>query len=51
MNLQFRGNISAASAIVALDDAYREGLIKKGNLIAFVAFGGGLTWGASLVRW
>ena len=51
MNLEMRGNISAASAIVALDDAYKEGRIKEGMLIAFVAFGGGLTWGASLVRW
>ena len=45
------GNMSAASIPVALDEAYREGKIKKGDNIVLVGFGGGLTWGASVVRW
>jgi len=34
-----------------LYEAVKEGRVKKGNLILMVAFGGGLTWGASLMRW
>lgn len=51
VNLDRYGNMSAASIPVALDEAYREGKIKKGDNIVLVGFGGGLTWGASLVRW
>lgn len=51
VNLDRYGNMSAASIPVALDEAYREGKIKKGNNVVLVGFGGGLTWGASLVRW
>ncbi|CEQ31339.1 3-oxoacyl-ACP synthase [[Clostridium] sordellii] len=51
VNLDKYGNMSAASIPVALDEAYREGKIKKGDDIVLVGFGGGLTWGASVVRW
>ncbi|WP_278548527.1 beta-ketoacyl-ACP synthase III [Paraclostridium bifermentans] len=51
VNLDRYGNMSAASIPVALDEAYREGKIKKGDNVVLVGFGGGLTWGASLVRW
>ncbi|MDU1538824.1 MAG: beta-ketoacyl-ACP synthase III [Paeniclostridium sordellii] len=51
VNLDRYGNMSAASIPVALDEAYREGKIKKGDNIVLVGFGGGLTWGASVVRW
>ncbi|CEN84837.1 3-oxoacyl-ACP synthase [[Clostridium] sordellii] len=51
VNLDKYGNMSAASIPVALDEAYREGKIKKGDNIVLVGFGGGLTWGASVVRW
>ena len=45
------GNISAATTIIALDEAYREGRIKNGDLVMLVAFGGGLTWSANLIKW
>lgn len=51
VNLDRYGNMSAASIPVALDEAYREGKIKKDDNVVLVGFGGGLTWGASLIRW
>ena len=45
------GNISSASIPVALTDAYQEKLLNKGDYLVFVGFGGGLTWGATLLRW
>jgi 3-oxoacyl-[acyl-carrier-protein] synthase-3 len=44
------GNTSAASVPLALDVAVRDGRIKKGDLVLMEALGGGLTWGAALVR-
>ncbi|MCX8117355.1 MAG: ketoacyl-ACP synthase III [Desulfobacterota bacterium] len=44
------GNTSAASIPVALDEAVREGRIKKGDLVLVSSFGAGLTWGAALFR-
>jgi len=44
-------NTSAASVPLALDTAVRDGRIQKGQLVLMEAMGGGLTWGASLVRW
>ncbi len=49
-NLDLRGNTSAASVPMALDEAVRMGKIQKGDLIILVAFGGGKTWASSLVR-
>jgi 3-oxoacyl-[acyl-carrier-protein] synthase-3 len=51
LNIEKYGNTSAASVPLALDQANRGGRIKTGDYIVMVAFGGGLTWGASLVRW
>ena len=45
------GNISSASIPVALTDAYRKKCLQKGDYLVFVGFGGGLTWGATLLRW
>jgi 3-oxoacyl-[acyl-carrier-protein] synthase III len=45
------GNTSAASIPIALDRAWRGGRIDEGDLVLFTSFGGGLTWGATLVRW
>ncbi len=50
-NLERYGNTSAASVPIALCEAADEGRIQDGALIALVAFGGGLSWGAALVRW
>ena len=51
VNLDHVGNISAASIPVALDEAVRAGKIHKGDLLLFVAFGGGFTWGATVLEW
>lgn len=45
------GNTSAASVPMALDTAVRDGRIQPGDLLLMEAFGGGFTWGASLVRY
>jgi 3-oxoacyl-[acyl-carrier-protein] synthase III len=49
MNLDKYGNTSAASVPIALDEAMKEGRAKPGDTILLVAFGGGLTWGSSLI--
>lgn len=51
LNIDKYGNTSAASVPLALDEANREGRIKPGDNLLMVAFGGGLTWGAAVVRW
>jgi 3-oxoacyl-[acyl-carrier-protein] synthase-3 len=45
------GNTSAASVPLALATARKDGRIKPGDLVLLEAMGGGLTWGAALVRW
>ncbi len=45
------GNTSAASVPLALVEAVEDGRIKKNDLVLLEAMGGGLTWGAGLVRW
>jgi 3-oxoacyl-[acyl-carrier-protein] synthase-3 len=44
-------NTSAASIPLALETAVRDGRIKRGDLLLLEGIGGGLAWGASLVRW
>ncbi len=51
INVDRYGNMSAASTIVALYEAAEQKVIKKGSIVVLVAFGGGLTWGASVIRW
>ncbi|MEE8494522.1 MAG: beta-ketoacyl-ACP synthase III [Nitrospirales bacterium] len=51
VNMDRYGNTSAASIPLALDEAVRGGRVQEGNLILMEAFGGGLTWGSTLVRW
>jgi len=45
------GNTSAASIPLALDVAVKDGRVKRGDLVLLEAMGGGVTWGAALVRW
>lgn len=45
------GNISSASCAIALDEAVRDGSVKKNDLVCLPVFGGGLTWGSALIRW
>lgn len=51
INVERFGNTSAASIPIALDEAYRQNKIADGDYVLCVAFGAGLTWGASLMRW
>jgi 3-oxoacyl-[acyl-carrier-protein] synthase-3 len=51
VNIDKFGNTSAASIAICLDEAKRNGKLKKGDLILLDAFGGGLTWGSVVLRW
>jgi len=51
INIDKYGNTSSASVPIAIDEAQKEGRLKKGSLVMLVAFGGGLTWGSSIIRW
>lgn len=51
LNIEKYGNMSAASSAVAFTEAVEEGRIKKGDTILMDAFGGGLTWGALVIKW
>lgn len=51
VNVDRYGNTSSASVPVALYEAVEQGRIHPGHLVVFVAFGGGLTWGAGAMRW
>jgi 3-oxoacyl-[acyl-carrier-protein] synthase-3 len=50
-NIVRYGNTSSASIPISLDEVVREGRLKPGDRLGFMAFGGGATWGASLMRW
>jgi len=50
VNIQKYGNTSAASVPIAFDECMREGKVKKGDIIIFVAFGAGVTWGANVIE-
>lgn len=45
------GNTSSASVLLALDEAIRDGRVKRGQTVLMEAFGGGFTWGSALVRY
>ncbi|MDH5639951.1 MAG: ketoacyl-ACP synthase III [Nitrospira sp.] len=45
------GNTSSASLPIALDAAVRGGRVAPGDLVLLGSFGGGVTWGAGLLRW
>ena len=45
------GNTSSASVPLALDEAIRDGRIKRGDMLLLEAFGGGFTWGSALIRY
>lgn len=50
ITLDRHGNTSAATVPTALDEAVRDGRIKRGQTLLLEAFGGGFTWGSALVR-
>ncbi len=51
INIDRYGNTSAASIPIALYEARQSGRIKPGDHVLLAAFGAGLTWGASLIKW
>ncbi len=51
VNIAEYGNTSAASIPMALSEAVRAGRVKPGDVVVFVAFGGGLSWGAVAWKW
>ncbi len=51
MNLEKYGNTSAASVPMTLDEANRAGWFKPGDVILTMAIGGGMAWGAGVLRW
>ena len=51
MNLDVYGNTSAGSIPLVLDELNRSGKLVSGMKIVLVAFGGGLSFGASLIEW
>jgi len=51
VNIDKYGNTSSASIPIALDEANRAGRLKPGDLVLMVAFGSGLIWGATVVKW
>jgi 3-oxoacyl-[acyl-carrier-protein] synthase III len=50
MNLSSYGNTAAASVLIALDEAISKDVLTRGDLVVTVSFGGGLSWGANLIR-
>ena len=50
VNIENYGNTSSASIPIALDEAMRSGRIRAGDYVLLVAFGAGLTWGATLLK-
>ena len=51
VNLDRYGNTSSASVPIALCEAIEQGRVKRGNYLAMVGFGAGLTWAAVVVKW
>ncbi|MFH1587591.1 MAG: beta-ketoacyl-ACP synthase III [Candidatus Diapherotrites archaeon] len=50
-NMDKYGNTVSASIPIALHEAAELGKIKKGDLVVLAGFGGGLSWGANVIRW
>jgi 3-oxoacyl-[acyl-carrier-protein] synthase III len=50
VNIHRYGNMSSATTIVALDEARKSGKVKAGDIVELVAFGGGFTWGAAVIK-
>jgi len=49
-NIAEHGNTSSASIPIAIDECIEKGKIKEGSLVLLTAFGGGVTWGGTLIR-
>jgi 3-oxoacyl-[acyl-carrier-protein] synthase-3 len=51
VNIDRVGNTSAASIPIAMSEATEEGRLERGDLVLLLAFGGGITWGSTLIRY
>jgi len=51
INMDRYANTSSGTIPILLDEMWRSGRIKRGDLVALVAVGAGWTWGAALLRW
>lgn len=51
LTIEKHGNTSAASIPLALDEAVRKNVVKRGEILMLEAFGAGLSWGAALVKY
>ncbi len=51
INLDRLGNTTAATVPLALDEAVRDGRIKRGDVLLMIVFGGGFTWGAAVLEY
>jgi 3-oxoacyl-[acyl-carrier-protein] synthase-3 len=51
VNVDKYGNTSAASVILALDEASKSGVLARGDKLMIVVFGAGFTWGAMILEW
>ena len=51
ISLDHCGNLSAASIPVLLDEVNKKGMLKRGDKVILSGFGGGLTWGTTLLTW
>jgi len=50
-NVDKYANTSSAALAIALDEAVKDGTIRKGDLVVLTVFGGGFTWGANVLEW
>ncbi|HZI17159.1 MAG TPA: beta-ketoacyl-ACP synthase III [Pyrinomonadaceae bacterium] len=50
-NIAYHGNTSSASIPIALDECVEAGRAQEGDLVLLASFGGGVTWGAVLIKW
>jgi 3-oxoacyl-[acyl-carrier-protein] synthase-3 len=50
-NIAMHGNTSSASIPIGLDECVEAGRVQKGDVILMASFGGGVTWGACVMRW
>jgi len=51
MNIEHYANTSAASIPIALNEMNEKGLLKRGDILLTIGFGGGLTYGGNIIRW
>ncbi len=50
-NIAQHGNTSSASIPIALDECVEAGRVKEGDIVLMASFGGGVTWGGTVMRW